>query len=76
MVVTHQIRDAFHLATHRAVAEPEGVRIEPLPVDAPALAEFMVLQDGRITFTGSGRELLASTDPYLRHFLFKTLPPW
>jgi phospholipid/cholesterol/gamma-HCH transport system ATP-binding protein len=76
VVVTHQIRDAFHLATHRAVAEPGGMRIEPVPADAPQLAEFMVLQDGRITFTGSGRELLASTDPYLRHFLFKTLPPW
>ena len=76
VVVTHQIRDAFHLATHRAVAEPGGMRIEPVPADAPQRAEFMVLQDGRITFTGSCRELLASTDPYLRHFLFKTLPPW
>ena len=28
---THQIRDAFHLATHRAVAEPGGMRIEPVP---------------------------------------------
>jgi phospholipid/cholesterol/gamma-HCH transport system ATP-binding protein len=76
IVVTHQIRDAFHLATHRAVAAGGTVRIEALPPDAAQLAEFMVLQDGRITFTGSGRELLASTDPFLRQFLYKTLPPW
>jgi phospholipid/cholesterol/gamma-HCH transport system ATP-binding protein len=76
IVVTHQIRDAFHLATHRAVASRGNVRIEALPPDAPQLAQFMVLQDGRISFTGSGSELLASTDPFLRQFLFKTLPPW
>jgi phospholipid/cholesterol/gamma-HCH transport system ATP-binding protein len=76
VVVTHQIRDAFHLATHRAVADAGTVRIEPLPPGMPQLAQFMVLQDGRISFTGSGSELLASPDPFLRQFLYKTLPPW
>jgi hypothetical protein len=36
----------------------------------------MVLHDGRISFEGSGTELLASTDEYLKEFLFMTLPPW
>ena len=76
VVVTHQIRDAFYLATHRAAGTPDAPRIEFLGPDQPQLADFMVLQDGRISFTGSGRDLLATPDPFLREFLFKTLPPW
>jgi phospholipid/cholesterol/gamma-HCH transport system ATP-binding protein len=76
MVVTHQIRDAFYLATHRAAGTPADPRIEAIGAEEPERADFMVLQDGRISFTGSGRELLDSPDPFLRHFLFKTLPPW
>jgi phospholipid/cholesterol/gamma-HCH transport system ATP-binding protein len=76
VVVTHQIRDAFHLATHRAAGTPACPRIEAIGPTEPQLAEFMVLQDGRISFTGSGRELLATPDPFLREFLFRTLPPW
>jgi hypothetical protein len=30
----------------------------------------------RIFFEGSGTELLASQDAYLKEFLFMTLPPW
>ena len=76
VVVTHQIRDAFYLAMHRAAGTPEAPRIESIGPDQPQLADFMVLQDGRISFTGSGRDLLATPDPFLREFLFKTLPPW
>jgi ABC-type transporter Mla maintaining outer membrane lipid asymmetry ATPase subunit MlaF len=36
----------------------------------------MVLHDGRIHFEGDSVELLASTDPYLKEFLYNTLPPW
>jgi len=74
--VTHQIRDAFYVATHRA--ERAGGRLEISPIHG-ANAErttFMVLHDGRIQFEGSAAELLASPDPYLREFLFMTLPPW
>jgi phospholipid/cholesterol/gamma-HCH transport system ATP-binding protein len=76
LVVTHQIRDAFYLATHRAAGTPADPRIEVIGAGEPERAEFMVLQDGRIAFTGSGRDLLASSDRFLRQFLFKTLPPW
>ena len=76
LVVTHQIRDAFYVAAHRAAGTPDEPRIEAIGPDEPQLADFMVLQDGRISFSGSGRELLATPDPFLREFLFKTLPPW
>ena len=36
----------------------------------------MVLHEGRIYFEGSGSELRASQDSYLKEFLFMTLPPW
>ena len=75
-VVTHQIRDAYYIATHQAVREEAGVRIAPAEAASVARAEFMVLHDGRIRFDGSATELLASRDPYLKDFLFRTLPPW
>lgn len=76
IVVTHQIRDAFYVATHRAVREGDAVRVEQLDdPDGPNTA-FMVLHEGRIHFEGSPSELLASDDPYLKEFLYMTLPPW
>ena len=31
---------------------------------------------GKILFQGSSAELLASKDPYLQRFLYRTMPPW
>ena len=76
IVVTHQIRDAYYVATHRAVREDGHVRILPVPPSTPSRASFMMLHDGRICFEGTAEELLASPDEYLRDFLFMTLPPW
>ena len=73
ILVTHQIRDAFYVAAHQAIRSNGQVQI----VDAGAeRATFLVLHDGRIYFEGSGAELLASSDGFLREFLFMTLPPW
>ena len=76
IVVTHQMRDAFYVATHRASRANGKLQLDPVPEDAPALAEFMVLHDGRIQFEGTGAELLASKDEYLKELMFMTLPPW
>ncbi|HEY7496904.1 MAG TPA: ATP-binding cassette domain-containing protein [Vicinamibacterales bacterium] len=76
IVVTHQIRDAFYVATHQAVRENGTLRIEEVPQERAAHATFMVLHEGRITFRGNGTELLASQEDFLREFLFMTLPPW
>jgi phospholipid/cholesterol/gamma-HCH transport system ATP-binding protein len=76
IVVTQQIRDGFYIATHRAVRDGGGIRIITAEEPAPPLAEFMVLHEGRIHFHGTAEELLASTDPYLQRFLYRTLPPW
>jgi phospholipid/cholesterol/gamma-HCH transport system ATP-binding protein len=76
IVATHQIRDAFYIATHRAIRGKEGTRIVATDETLADGAEFMVLHDGCIRFEGSAGELMAARDPYLRQFLRMTLPPW
>jgi phospholipid/cholesterol/gamma-HCH transport system ATP-binding protein len=76
ILVTHQIRDAFYVATHRAVRTNGRVEILDESGAQAEHARFMVLHDGRIYFEGTGAELLASKDPYLEQFLLMTLPPW
>lgn len=73
IVATHQIRDAYYVANHRAEQEGDAVRVLPATTEG---ARFMVLHDSRVYFEGSGVDLLASTDAYLKEFLHKTLPPW
>jgi phospholipid/cholesterol/gamma-HCH transport system ATP-binding protein len=69
IVVTHQLRDAFRIATHEAVRD--GRRIDIVPADEQKCeqAEFIMLKDGGIHFEGTAAELRASRDPYLRDFL-------
>ena len=76
IVVTHQIRDAFYIATHRAARSNGSVEIRQVPDEAAPAADFIVLYDGRIRFEGTGTQLLASQDEYLKELLFMTLPPW
>jgi phospholipid/cholesterol/gamma-HCH transport system ATP-binding protein len=71
--VTHQIRDAFYVARHEAVTNGGQLEIRE---SATERARFLVLHEGRIFFEGSGAELLAAHDDYLKEFLFMTLPPW
>jgi phospholipid/cholesterol/gamma-HCH transport system ATP-binding protein len=71
--VTHQMRDAFYVATHKATRVGDQIEISPTDTER---ARFMVLHDGAIYFEGTGAELLASKDEYLKEFLFMTLPPW
>ena len=76
IVATHQIRDAFYIATHIATKTPDGTRVSTADNPDATKAEFMVLHEGRIQFQGNAAELLASEDKYLKEFLYNTLPPW
>ena len=71
IVVTHQLRDAFRIATHEAVREGGQVRIVAADAEKCEEAEFIMLKDGRIHFEGHTAELRAATaeDPYLKAFL-------
>jgi phospholipid/cholesterol/gamma-HCH transport system ATP-binding protein len=76
IVVTHQIRDAFYIAQHVAERRGEGIIIVDADEETTARSKFMVLHDGAIQFTGTASELLAAEDPFLKEFLYRTLPPW
>jgi phospholipid/cholesterol/gamma-HCH transport system ATP-binding protein len=69
IVVTHQLRDAFRIATKEAVEKRGAVEIVSADEQKADEAEFIMLKDGRIHFEGNAGELRSSTDPYLRAFL-------
>ncbi len=69
IVVTHQLRDAFRIATHEAIREDSRMRIQPADPKKREEAEFIMLKDGRIAFEGNAGDLRSSTDPYLKAFL-------
>lgn len=70
MMVTHQLRDAFYVATHMAVRGADGrVAIVPATAEKEREAEFIMLRDGLICFEGDAEALRRSTDPYIRTFL-------
>ena len=70
MIVTHQLRDAFYIATH-TVAAAESGELSFVPASPEKVAEttFIMLKDGGIAFAGSAQDLRASSDSYLRTFL-------
>ena len=69
ILVTHQLRDAFYVATHTAVSIDGGHGIVPADEDKSEEAEFIMLKDGGIIFEGPAGELRRSNDPYLETFL-------
>lgn len=70
IVVTHQLRDAFYVATNMAVREADGrVTIQPATQEKERQTEFIMIRDGLIIFEGDANALRRSTDPYIREFL-------
>jgi phospholipid/cholesterol/gamma-HCH transport system ATP-binding protein len=70
IVVTHQLRDAFYVATHEATRGVDNViRIAPADVEKAEEAEFIMLKDGGVAFEGHAAEVRGSKDPYMEKFL-------
>jgi phospholipid/cholesterol/gamma-HCH transport system ATP-binding protein len=69
IVVTHQLRDAFYVATHAAIQRDGHLAIEPASAEKCDEAEFIMLRDGLVVFEGNAVELRHANDPYLRTFL-------
>jgi phospholipid/cholesterol/gamma-HCH transport system ATP-binding protein len=68
LLVTHRLQDAFTLCTHRFDATEN--RMVPLPEgETDANTTFLMLEEGRLIFDGSLRELLASQNTFVREFL-------
>ena len=70
IIVTHQLRDAFYVATHMAERDHSGqVQIVRATPQKEREAEFIMLKDGVIIFEGDADALRKSTDPYIQEFL-------
>jgi phospholipid/cholesterol/gamma-HCH transport system ATP-binding protein len=69
IVVTHQLRDAYRVATFEAIRENGQIRIVPADEKKAEEAEFIMLRDGSIHFEGTAAQLRHSNDPYLKSFL-------
>jgi len=69
IVVTHQMPDAFFLASHEAVRDNGRVKILETDPDKTSEAQFIMLHEGQIHFAGTFAEFRQSPDPYLKKFL-------
>ncbi len=69
ILVTHQLRDAFYVATQTAVRENGRIRFVPAQGEKAEEAELMMLRDGLVLFEGSAEQMRRSQDPYVRTFL-------
>ena len=70
VLVTHQLRDAFYVATQQARRGAGGaVEIGPADHDKIDQADFLMIREGQVAFEGTAEELRHSSDPYLKKFL-------
>lgn len=69
ILVTHQLRDAFYVATHEATNDGGKIQVSPADEEKREEAEFLMLKDGVIAFEGTAEELRKADDPYIRAFL-------
>jgi phospholipid/cholesterol/gamma-HCH transport system ATP-binding protein len=68
LVITHRLQDAYLLARNRF--NQQTGKIEPIPnggVDDNT--KFLVLNEGKVVFDGTTRELVHTTDPWLKDYL-------
>jgi phospholipid/cholesterol/gamma-HCH transport system ATP-binding protein len=75
IVVTHQLPDAFYIATHEAVTRSGRLAVVPACVAKAEEAGFIILRSGRIYFEGHAADLKRSTDSYIKEFMSGWVPP-
>jgi phospholipid/cholesterol/gamma-HCH transport system ATP-binding protein len=69
IMVTHQLRDAFFIATHQAERTDGTVRFSAAAPERAGRTQFLVLKSGKVAFEGTADELRRTEDEYLRAFL-------
>lgn len=72
IVVTHQLQDAFYIATHE---DDSAHHLHRRRTDRAASARFVVLREGDIVFDGPAVALLRSRDPWIVRSLSGWIPP-
>ena len=70
ILVTHQLRDAFYIATHEARHKADG-EVELVEANEAKVeqADFVMIREGQVAFEGTAWDLRHSKDRYLRTFL-------
>jgi phospholipid/cholesterol/gamma-HCH transport system ATP-binding protein len=68
LMVTHRLQDGFTMATHRFDRE-KGQMVKVKNSDVNTNTSFLILRDGKVIFDGSGRDLAASTDEYIKEYI-------
>jgi phospholipid/cholesterol/gamma-HCH transport system ATP-binding protein len=68
--VTHRIQDAQQLASEYVTIDEKGeIVVRKDEKGALARTKFIMLKNGKVIFSGSGKELWESEDPYIKNFL-------
>jgi phospholipid/cholesterol/gamma-HCH transport system ATP-binding protein len=75
ILVTHQLQDAFYVATHEAARRNGSFAIVPATGAKDEDIDFVMLKDGGVYFAGHVGELRRTTDTYLKTFLSDWYPP-
>ena len=68
LLITHRLQDAFTLATHRF--DQATGHMQPMPnheIDPGTC--FLALNEGKVVFNGTTRELTRTEDPWLKAYL-------
>jgi phospholipid/cholesterol/gamma-HCH transport system ATP-binding protein len=69
VLVTHQLRDAFYVATQEARRGADGkVVMGPAAQEKIGQSDFVMIKEGQVAFEGTAEELRHSKDPYLQTF--------
>ncbi len=68
LVVTHRIQDAFVLAMHHFNRTTKQMELLP-PHQIDPNTSFLMLHQGRLVFDGTTKELVHSSDPFIREYI-------
>lgn len=68
LMVTHRLQDGFTMATHY-FDKQKGQMVPVGNTGIDTKTSFLILRDGKVIFDGSGKELAASTDEYIKEYI-------
>jgi phospholipid/cholesterol/gamma-HCH transport system ATP-binding protein len=68
LMVTHRLQDGFTMATH-CFDKQKGQMVPVKQSGTNTNTSFLILRDGKVIFDGTGHQLAASTDEYIREYI-------
>src|SRR3954452_11712427 len=68
LMVTHRLQDGFTMATH-CFDKQKGQMVPVKESGTNTNTSFLILRDGKVIFDGTGHELAASTDEYIKEYI-------